>query len=58
VDVDRLRTLAWSLPDSAAGLDGMLDELVSHGELLGGEHRATAEPAAVDLVGAAPVICG
>jgi hypothetical protein len=36
----------------------MLDELVSHGELLGGEHRATAEPAAVDLVGAAPVICG
>jgi hypothetical protein len=35
-----------------------LDELVSHGEVLLGEHRAAAERAALDLVGAAPVTCG
>jgi hypothetical protein len=35
-----------------------LDELVSHGELLRDEHQATAERAALDLVGAASVTCG
>jgi hypothetical protein len=45
VDVDRLRALAGSLRETAAGLDGMLAGLV-------------AERAALDLVGAAPVTCG